>query len=83
MQEHQCEAHTSVSIIPLDPHAVSAITADEIVADANCYPWLLRPSYPRVPAPPRSAIAETLARVVTIRQACEKLEIDLSHSWRS
>lgn len=79
-QEHQGQSHTSVSFIPLASLAPSsAITADETVADVlNCYPWLLETFLSSGFTPLRSAIArETLARVVTIRQACEKMEIDL------
>lgn len=77
--QHAVQADPSfIPVASLTPP--SAIGADDIVADVlNRYPWLLETFLSSGFTPLRSAVArKTLARVVTIGQACEKLDVDLA-----
>lgn len=80
LQEHQHGLRVDPSFLPVASlMAPRPIDADEIVAEVlhRC-PWLLETFISSGFTPLRSAVArKTLARLVTIRQACEKLEIEL------
>jgi hypothetical protein len=74
------EATGTSGFIPMESLGLpTAITPDQTVADVlrRC-PWLLETFVSAGFTPLQSSVARrTLARLVTIRQACERMEVDL------